>query len=107
MKHLDFKKAVNRMCLDREDERDRVRVIYKFPLQVGENLVEIPKGYAVKYFGSQETNLFIWATLDPEGRKISARFVVLGTGQPIPDGVYHVASTQVGPFVWHLFEEVD
>lgn len=47
-----------------------------------------------------------WAIHDDDGMQQQRAFVVVGTGQEIPDGATHIG-TAVAPgglLVWHLFE---
>ena len=59
-------------------------------------------------FQSQNRKLVMWYEVDTSHAIASPRqFLVIGTGwdhTPIEDHWSYVGTTQVGPFVWHLYE---
>jgi hypothetical protein len=47
----------------------------------------------------------IWMEEDDTKEEVTSRFVILGTGWPIPDGgCTYQGSWTSGEFVWHLYE---
>ena len=52
--------------------------------------------------------IVMWALVDPEAVPIGYDFILVGTGNPIPDEIdwtQHIDSVITGDFVWHLFEK--
>ncbi len=52
--------------------------------------------------------LVMWTLVDPKAVPIGYDFVLVGTGNPIPDEIdwtQHIDSVITGDFVWHLFEK--
>ena len=89
-----------------------VRTIWKFTVPVTDVVtVSMPRNARVLPFiqpaGLGALNL--WAEVYPDAPKVIRRFLVVGTGNPIPD-VYPnhwLASVVDPPFVWHVYEASD
>ena len=84
------------------------RRIWKFELKVtDQQFVSMPKDpeiLSVQYQGQQ---LCVWAMVEPENVKKPYRFLIFGTGSPLPNehwGTY-LATVQDPhrPLVWHVF----
>ena len=85
-----------------------MHTIWKFELEVtDEQEVEMPQGAQLMDVQEQGGKVCLWAAVDSEAPKEKRTIEIIGTGHPIDvenvDRVY-VASTQQGPFVWHVFE---
>jgi len=74
--------------------------------------VELPEDAEIIHFGFQRATFCIWYVTQrvPSGRLKRVRFVLRGTGHPLPletvDLYQHVGSCftdQVGTYVFHLF----
>ena len=86
-----------------------MKTIHKYPITLDLEhpiVVMMPKVAQVVLIGSQHDQAFLWAIVNPESPPVERRFVLIGTGQPIPSGHDHVASFLVGDgaFTCHLFE---
>jgi len=84
-----------------------MRAVYKYELEItGEQVLRIPKGAQLNYFGEQNGKLFVWAdvrdTNDLEDRVIN----IFGTGHPIGDHPYEWMGTvqMSNGLVWHIYE---
>ena len=66
--------------------------------------IDMPYGATVLCVQTQGGRPCIWAEVDPAQPTESRTFVIVGTGQPIPDdaGPY-IGTWQSGPFVFHVF----
>lgn len=84
-----------------------MKTIFKY--DISENTgVLMPEGAQVLTVQMQRTSACVWAVVDPNAPMVLRRFVLYGTGHPLPDepGTY-VGTFQVagGSLVWHLFDE--
>ena len=79
-----------------------MKVIWKWPI---EPVLMMPAGCQVLDVQQQGGVLTLWALVDPNAATNPRHFRVYGTGEELPDnpGDY-VATAQVGPMVWHVFE---
>ena len=82
------------------------RVVYKYGVMPGYNLLNIPVGSKIVHVGEQNYGLYIWVEQDPS-RPIEYKTInVYGTGDAIRNQhEHHVGSvvTQNG-LVWHVYE---
>jgi hypothetical protein len=81
--------------------------VWKFPLRLsgGEQLVRtMPFGAIPVRFAMQGQDPTLWCLVDERNSAQDRRFVVVGTGHPIPDGCEYIGSCDDGPYVWHAFE---
>lgn len=87
-------------------------IIYKYPLPMVGNVLELPVGAQLLDVAFQGENLFVWARVhaDPHAITSKRRFLVMPTGMEIPSddelnyiGTAHHAS---GRLVFHIFEVV-
>lgn len=84
-----------------------MRVIYKYPLQIGETRRHLPVGALFTHFGEQDGDLFAWFEVELiEGKThIEPRvFEIYGTGREIAPHAKWLGTTQVVGYVWHLYE---
>ena len=109
-----------------------MRSVWKFPVGFDEFSIEMPKGAKLLAVDTQKQLLqgrdrfgnavmessiraesrgvpMLWALVDPEAPKVQRRFLLVGTGQPLPDeveGFTFVDSFQLqnGALVFHLFD---
>lgn len=90
-----------------------MRTIYKYelPRQV-ESTVQLPQGAEVLSVQLQlYGQFFLWALVDDSAPPEPRTFRIIGTGQPVEDGLIHITTIQEsfadkdqGIFVWHVFE---
>jgi hypothetical protein len=79
-------------------------VVWKFPL--GE-VVEMPEGAEILRLGTQGGQPYIWALVDSTAFMRDRRFVVVGTGMPVPDARGSYIGTVLlhdDSFVLHVWE---
>jgi hypothetical protein len=85
-----------------------VKQIWKYKV---ENVIEMPLDAEildVQLQNGQMFNACIWAKVNPENELEKRKFVVIGTGHSFDDTNHkYIGTYQDGPFVWHLFEDVN
>jgi hypothetical protein len=82
--------------------------IYKWTLQpLGQTELFMPANAQVLTVQIQDGNPQMWVKLDPTQPMISRMFYVYGTGHHIPDDprLIYIATFQMDPFVFHVFEK--
>ena len=87
-----------------------MRTIHKFQVSLGETTVPMPEGARIlptQRLGN--AHILLWAVIpDTTAPKVDCRFVVVGTGEPLPPGGFdHIGTVFQGPLVWHLLELTD
>ena len=86
-----------------------MKAIWKYELQiVARQAIDMPPGARVLHVDNQRGSLCLWAFVTPGPETERRIFHVIGTGHPIEDteGIKHVGSVVIDPFVWHAFEEL-
>ena len=82
-----------------------MKTVWKFEIPNAENDVRLPAGSTLRHFAVQNGVPFVWAEVDTDAGVIERRtLVIVGTGQPVPDGAHYIDTCLEGPFVWHLYE---
>ena len=69
--------------------------------------VEMPEGAKILTVQMQGQTLCLWALVDvePELPKQNREIEIIGTGNQIIEAPRrYIATTQCGPWVWHVFE---
>lgn len=82
-----------------------MRKVWKYPIDVGVNDIEMPRNPQFLHVGEQNGQLMLWCLVDPHAEVCRYRIDVVGTGSEAPTqttGLY-IGTEQVGPFVWHVF----
>jgi hypothetical protein len=87
--------------------------IYRYSIPIKDNFeIELPEGAAPLAFQVREGTdhgLNLWAMVDPDRPRVSVKFRIVGTGQPLTDTFewkyLGTAQSGGGRFVWHLFVE--
>ena len=64
----------------------------------------MPQSARILHVDSQEEEIFIWAEFENPEPTNERCFAIYGTGNPIPKDAQYVGTTQVTPFVWHVYE---
>lgn len=89
------------------------RRIYKYQLEITDRQeIALPPGAQIVDVQFQGEHLCLWALVDGDAKQIESRqIVIVGTGNPVPDGLLrHLATVQVPTsairLVWHVFEAV-
>ncbi|KDA05562.1 hypothetical protein DC31_13910 [Microbacterium sp. CH12i] len=85
-----------------------MRTIWKFPLGYRGDPrfeVEVPRGAVpLRVDFDPAGELVMWAEVDPKAERSLAAVTVVGTGNPIPEGVGTYVSTFMSePFVFHAY----
>ena len=84
-----------------------MRTIWKFPvLSTGPCEIEVPEPGMMVHVGRDPLTGLVafWAEVESDAPKVARRFLVVGTGHPIPADAAHRGSVVNGDFVWHLLE---
>lgn len=85
--------------------------IWKYELTPGKHTtLAMPRFATVLSAGTQGESLVIWAMVDPQASVEQRSFRVFPTGSSITEDDWghgtsrFVATAQMGPLVWHVFE---
>lgn len=78
-------------------------LIYKYGL---DQFDMIPAGAKIIHVGIQN-DVKVWCEVDPDSPSGGYEFVVVGTGQNVPQHLGHAWTWFEGPFVWHLYVSKD
>lgn len=72
---------------------------------------QLPAGSVIRHVGEVRGLITMWFETDfgimdrKDGEELETRrFVILGTGHPIPEGADYLATVPMASLVWHLFE---
>lgn len=81
------------------------KVIYKYKIE--DSRAALPVGAKILSIQLQNESLCLWAEIDPKAKFEIRKFVILGTGHPIPDDVTlsYLATIQLYNYVWHIYEK--
>jgi len=84
-----------------------MKTIYKYELAMkDEQVLSLPADAKVLSVQAQGVQVFAWVSLDTKKPERDRKIYIAGTGNPIDcEGLQHLATVQVGPMVWHFFEE--
>lgn len=84
-----------------------MKTIYKYKLQPGRTVLDMPDGAKVLTVQTQGDDVCLWALVEPNKPTTRRFFDVYGTGHQMPaDPGAYVATFQMGgsALVWHVFE---
>ena len=86
------------------------KVIWKYALNIeSRQEVVAPIGIEWLHLGVQGDTPVLWGLCDPEQGKHAVPIYIVGTGNPFEPGpgmlLEHLGTCQIGPFVWHVFED--
>jgi len=100
-----------------------MRTIHKYKLDdvAHANIIDMPEYAEILTAQVQGNDIYIWAMHDtvdgdfphPEDKIVKRKFHIYGTGWEIPDESYahnrlqYIATVQMSPLVWHVFEEIE
>lgn len=79
---------------------------YKF-ITLAKNTLSIPVLALPIYFAIQQSCPTLYCLVDTEDDPSPRSFLLVTTGQDVPDNVEHVLSTVHDGHVWHLFEVIE
>lgn len=84
-----------------------MRTVHKHVLSEEHNEVSTYERAKVIHVGNQRNEITVWLEVNTLARECMKPLTVVGTGQPIPNGVRHVGSAILrdGAFVFHVYEE--
>jgi hypothetical protein len=88
-----------------------MNIIYKYKLEpLTVTRIKLPIGYRILTVGIQRDELCLWVLIDKDQKKVAVDFLVIGTGQLMPEDKTPAADfvgTAVSDyFVWHVFKLV-
>ncbi len=86
------------------------KVIWKYELFFGyhgtQTEIEMPHGFEILDIQMQYGRPQMWAIGYPDADKVKRRFIIYGTGNPIPAKCGEYINTfRETNYVWHVFEE--
>lgn len=91
-----------------------MRRIFKYPLPFTPDepaALDMPEGAEIVRLGPRgpahgqaRVTPTLWALVDDDNPTEPRRFLVVGTGHPLPRGARYVGSWDSAPFVWHVVE---
>ncbi len=84
-------------------------VIFKYTLgDARATTVLMPEGAEILHYGNQYGVMTIWAKVNPNNPVGTRKFLILGTGDALPEFtlVEYIGTAQFseGRLVWHLYE---
>jgi len=82
--------------------------IFKYPLTLDQwSKVAIPMGGEVLSCQEQNGAPYLWVLVNESAPVQVRKFHIYGTGHNIDNDIpmVFISTVQVGPFVWHVFEE--
>jgi hypothetical protein len=85
-------------------------VIWKFTLELTDiQKLTITEGAQILSVANQNGNLCLWVMLVPHLRKVKRTIEIIGTGNPIEEGIERkfIGTAVINPFVWHVFERLE
>lgn len=85
-----------------------MKTIHKYPLVIAaHHSFQLPAGATILNVDLDPTGrVCLWALVDTDQPPEMRRFVIVGTGHDVPDGLLYHGSVVQGGFVWHVFEEL-
>lgn len=82
-------------------------VIYKYPILLGDNIIQVPAHSKILDIQKQHGEYQAWIMIfDKDSPLENIDIVTLGTGHVVPDNVRlvdHISTVVDGVFVWHFF----
>ena len=85
-----------------------MKTIWKYEIPVTDVVeLSMPKDAHIlpKVAAVAPNRLNVWAVVDPANELEIRQFLVVGTGNPLPEEAsIWIGTVVTGPFVWHLFE---
>lgn len=87
-----------------------MRTIHKYVLKITDSQeIVVPEGTAFSHVGVQKDSLCLWAEVrDTDAQPMKRIIRIFGTGNPVDVDfmdMFHLGTVQMGPFVWHVYEQ--
>lgn len=87
---------------------DNKLVVHKKHLALGAEYTEIEaasNAFKVIYVHEQHGLPVMWfETVANSPSKTKIKFVIVGTGEEVPEKSFHVGSCKCGAFIWHVYQ---
>jgi len=82
-----------------------MKTVYKYQVPI-DGTIKLPLGATVLHVGEQAQSVCLWALVDTNQPLVGRRFMLVGTGHPIPEtATYHgTGHIMIGGLVFHVFE---
>lgn len=83
--------------------------VWKFVIADPETPVRMPEGAEVLHVAEQRGQVCLWALVEPTARQVDRRFVIAGTGHPLPAHRGRFVGTVLisgGALVFHVWEDL-
>lgn len=81
---------------------------YKLGLEKETQSIKMPRWSTILDVQLQDGEPVMWALVDPNASMIERLFIWVFTGEKSDDWNYdYIGTIQVGPMVYHLFEEIE
>ena len=74
------------------------------PTDIARTHQAMPQGARILHVGSQEGKIYIWAEFENPEPARERCFAIYSTGSFIPQNAQYVGTTQIPPYVWHVYE---
>lgn len=88
-----------------------MRTIWKFPLKIGENLIQMPEGARPLTVQVQEGDVCLWADVLVDAPPEPRIFTLYGTGHPLPtiEYIQYIGTVQLEEWglVFHVYEKLN
>jgi len=81
-----------------------MQTIFKYPMELHDRSLALPRGAVIRRFAMQHGLPTVWAEVDSNAPTTTRRMHIFGTGHSLPEGAIYIDSCEDGAFVWHLFE---
>lgn len=94
------------MKIDASVEESGSLAVWKYSLALvdGAQPLVMPLAAKLLRVSAQGSEPTIWALVNPGLARVTRKFVVVGTGHPVPPHAVYVGSCDERVFVWHVFE---
>lgn len=83
-----------------------MRTVWKFLLRETSDpqFLSIPEGAEILLVHGQTNRIGIWAEVDVQASRAPRWFIILPTGEQIPENGEYLGTAFVGPYVFHVYE---
>jgi hypothetical protein len=86
-----------------ESEVGQMKIIYKYRLEHGYNILKLAKGSQLLSVGQQNCDIVLWAIIDVEAQLVGREILVGYTGSVVDKGEY-VGTVTIDTLVYHVFD---
>lgn len=81
-----------------------MKVVYKYELNLGLTIVDIPQNCKIVDFEFQRGKPYIWAEVETENTTGKICLNIYGTGHEIIKTAVYIKTVHNNGFVWHLYD---